>query len=65
MSVSMNPGAMALTVTFAAGQLHRQGPREGVDRPLAGRVVRLAGVHVLGRHARDIDDPPVRCFIMR
>ena len=41
----------------AAGQLHRQRPREGVDRPLAGRVVRLARVHVLGRDARNIDDP--------
>src|SRR5579883_268162 len=40
-----------------AGQFHRQGSGERIDGPLAGRVIRLARVHMVGGDARNIDDP--------
>src|SRR5262249_52962248 len=46
----------------AAGELNRQGPGEGIDRPFARRVVRLPRVGVLGRDAGHVDDPAAPLF---
>src|SRR5262249_36329813 len=45
-----------------AGQFDCQGPCEGVDRSLAGGVVRLPRVYMLRRDARDVDDAPSPLF---
>ena len=49
-------GRDAVYRDLARGQLHRHGPREGIDRPFAGGVIRLAAAALFRRHGAQVDD---------
>ena len=56
MSVSIMPGATALTRTFRGGQFLGQGAGQAVDAALAGGVVDLPAGGELGGRARQVHD---------
>ena len=58
MSVSMNPGASALTVTPREANSLATDLVNPIKRRLAGRIIALAGVAHQANDGGDVDDPP-------